>query len=449
LLRPVCHPHNLDQSGVQSFFGTSPLSGTYSYVVSLIMPTKLPPPNLRENDILTRANNKIVGIDKNATKCLRQYLDEATHRSPFLQESWLRHVYDHTIVHLDTSQQNPPSGFVPYREFRSRRNCARDIKQAKATLERLLALPVQPLPNLPADVVYEIFKWATVAVLPSLKMCLVSSEIQRCVDPIIFSHCTFFQTRKPCPFFGDKLSPRLQRCSELVQSISLGPLITQAGFEALPRLFPNATSLSFIHLYTNFPPIIYPSIVRFHCYPASFAFLAGEFLIPGHGLPQVTTLSINLSLFVPQELEMWDWAQIRPLDLLSQFWLALQVTHLPGENECLYFLKNRVLANLPRNLELFAVFLDLKNWRSYDDDDDNDWPGWATKDLQSFATGHWHPKTILLLSENNAHYIYQSVGITLREDQPLWEEGNTSKARAALVAREQSSGVFPLSMDQK
>ncbi|KAH8802304.1 hypothetical protein DL96DRAFT_766314 [Flagelloscypha sp. PMI_526] len=212
------------------------------------MPTKLPPPNIHENDILISANGIIVGVDKDVSECLQQYLSRATHRSPFLQESWLRLGHNLSVEHLDTSQRNNSSGFVPYREFRTLRNRVRDIKNTKVTLERLLALPVQPLPTLPVDVVYEIFKWAAVAALPSLKMSLISSEIQRCVDPILFSHSTFFRTEKPCPFFSDNLSPRLQRCRELVQTIRIGPLVTQAAFDAMPHIFPNAQDLVFIHL---------------------------------------------------------------------------------------------------------------------------------------------------------------------------------------------------------
>ncbi|KAH8802310.1 hypothetical protein DL96DRAFT_1823340 [Flagelloscypha sp. PMI_526] len=391
------------------------------------MTAKLPPPGLDRRVIFTLSDNVIVDTDKDAIDSLHCYLSRASHRSPFLQESWLRNVYNHCVTNSDMSNQQTQENFVPYREFRIRRNLARAVKHTKLLLERLLALPVQPLPTLAEDVMYEIFKWTAIADFPSRRMSLVSSQVQLWVDPVLFAHCAFFKVRGHVSlFFRDHLSPRLQRCRSLVQDIDLGPLVTQTHLTKLPLLFPNTQSLIMRSEMTGLTPTVHPSVVRLQCSPRTFS--PQDNLRLSHQLfAKLNTISFSSFIEYPPELDQWEWTQLRFLPLLRDVWLTLDIYNIAEEIRCLTFIRNQIIPHFPKGLELFAALFELRaGTRRHE---------WRVPELRSFAAGHWDPRTVLLLSDGHWNDVDQSVALAPGENIPLWEGGNRSKSLNVITAR--------------
>ncbi|KAH8809567.1 hypothetical protein DL96DRAFT_1628534 [Flagelloscypha sp. PMI_526] len=391
------------------------------------MTAKLPPPGLDRRVILTLSDSAIVDVDKDAIDGLQCYLSKASYRSPFLQESWLRNVYNHCVTNSDMFNQQTQETFVPYREFRIRRNLARAVKHTKLLLEQLLALPVQPLPILAEDVMYEIFKWAAITDFPSRRMSLLSSQVQLWVDPVLFAHCAFFKVRGHVSlFFRDQLSPRLQRCRSLVQDIDLGPSVTQAHLNKLPLLFPNTKSLILRSEMAGLTPIVHPSVVRLQCSPRTFS--PQDNLRLSHQLfHKLNTISFSSFIEYPQELNQWDWTQLSSLTSLREVWLTLDVYNISEEVQCLTFIKNQIIPHFPKALELFAALFELRAGTGRHE--------WNVPELRSFAAGHWDPRTVLLLSDGHWKDVDQSVELAPGENIPLWEGGNRSKSINVITAR--------------
>ncbi|KAH8809568.1 hypothetical protein DL96DRAFT_1821835 [Flagelloscypha sp. PMI_526] len=405
------------------------------------MATKLPTPALTAiagRSVLKPVRNyPLIEVEKEVVEGLQQYSSTATLRSPFLEESWLRKEYKICATTLNNFEQVDDGRVLSEKEVQNLQKHKTDIRKVKELLELLLALPVQPLLKLPMDLLLEIIKWAALLNRPSWNLSLVSSQVQHWVDPILYAECTFFVPNRPASlFFNDVLSPRLHRCSNFVQSVTVAEDLSQEHLNALPRLFPNAKTLIFVDSYSTLIPMVHPSVIRLHCCPYKF-YNDDPLRFSDQLFQQLTIISLDLYSCLAEELEPWDWSQLKSLTSLREFWITLNICYLSDENEYLAVLKNQVLPHLPMNLDLFTVYMDFEEW---DDVPDNIWD---TPDLRNLAAGLWDPRTVLLLSDNIGDQenwsIDQSVKVTFSiscsVERTLWKEETRAKLMDIVAQR--------------
>ncbi|KAH8809565.1 hypothetical protein DL96DRAFT_1717088 [Flagelloscypha sp. PMI_526] len=395
------------------------------------MGTELPTLNLTKTSILKPAKvSALVEVKKSIANNLRGYLSRATHRSPFLEESWLREEYDLCVTIRDAADSEDHT-FLSPTEIRILPNRASDIKNAIDMLGHLLDLPVRSLPDLPMDVMCEIFKWAALVDHPCWSLSLVSSQVQDWVDPILFTHCTFGQsTGYPGSFFDEDISPRLQRCGGYVQSITFEPEVSEEYFSELPHLFPNTTTLIVPHRSSYLAPIVFPSVTLLHCNPANFDELDYPLFSSQH-FKHLTTISFDLTPYIAEDIEPWDWPQLESLTLLRDLWLTLDVFDLSDEIDYMAFLKNRVIPHLPKSLELLSICITFASWNY----ELGLQVAWDEPDLHHFAAGLWDPRSVLLLSEDACKHVDQAVEVHFTSGTMVCDEGNRSKAMEVIAAR--------------
>ncbi|KAH8823230.1 hypothetical protein DL96DRAFT_1616993 [Flagelloscypha sp. PMI_526] len=370
-----------------------------------------------------------VELEKITVDGLKDYLSRATHRSPFLGESWLRKEYDRCIATLDTLKDSRHVLLLSRQQVQTKRNSERAINYALEILESLLALPVQLLPNLPVDVMDEIFKWAAAMDYPAGTMSLVSSHVQRCVGPILFADCTVFRNPKPSVFFSNSLSLRLQRCRTFVRAIRLSPGISQAHIDKLSNLFPNATTLILLGTFSTFPSIKHSSIFQLHCQIIGI-FHHGPLHFFNQLFKQLTTISFSFAFLRSTHIEDLDWTQFICLTSLKDFWLSIDVCSLVDLEGVLVVLRNQALPQCPKCLELFAVLLHFDNWM----DNSEVQAGWSNRDLCDFAAGLWDPRAVLLRWSDGYTHIDEAVEASYDEKERVWDR-NREKAMRVVTAR--------------
>ncbi|KAH8824846.1 hypothetical protein DL96DRAFT_147302 [Flagelloscypha sp. PMI_526] len=176
------------------------------------MTTAFPSFNLRNRIILKPVKNYMLAeVEKDVADNLQQYLSRTVYRSPLLEEPWLRRAYGLCVTTLDAFEQRGRTNFFFHTETQTSLNRARDLKNVTEVLERLLALPVQPFPNLPTEILHEIFKWAAAVSYPPWQVSSVLSQVQlwyvhliqrvltnqtKSTDPVFFACCKPFAEHK-------------------------------------------------------------------------------------------------------------------------------------------------------------------------------------------------------------------------------------------------------------
>ncbi|KAH8806745.1 hypothetical protein DL96DRAFT_1629602, partial [Flagelloscypha sp. PMI_526] len=339
------------------------------------------------------------------------YLPTQKHRPLMLDEAWLRKSYEECTRTLQSVQSHSfrlgrPPVDVPLR--------MEDLKLVRGVLDSILRLPLEPFPPFPTDIVFEIMRWTVFCHKTPLNLSLVSSPIQRFLDPMLFYSCIIGDksryldclSRNPkqniSRSWSSESSPRLFRCRTHVGHITLKTRAPSYVLDNLTLFFPNVRRLVLSSENTSFIiPTHMPTLKFLECNGMQFGAL--NFADPL--FLNLTTLS--LSITINPIWTNWKWNSLLQLKKLSFLWISAILRDRPRQQELLEKLKMKILPSLPSQAQ-FCALRPLPYRRLWGGQIVNE-DFWDTENLRSFADGSWSSQAVLVLAKKPDVVIPQAV----------------------------------------
>ncbi|KAH8824415.1 hypothetical protein DL96DRAFT_1614044 [Flagelloscypha sp. PMI_526] len=350
-------------------------------------------PSLVDRQLVEWAPSTSLSVEKvslSVADTLHTATSTSTHLSPFFERNWLEDALKRvswTLKGLPTAYKSVGVQHVP-----------EHLERVQGVLTDMLALPQMFPPPVSADVLFEIFRYTVVIHDNPLSLTLVSSMVQRWVDPIIFRSCQFFYHDNndfpSLPLQSTKLSPRFCLAAPFMSSITTGSNVPPTLLEIIGTHFPSLSHLSIDMTDTKIIPIAVPSLTHLHASDiAVFGDPKTEIIIIDNPLfCGVTSLSLTLRWCRPKEFRAWNWARLANLINLTDLIITVGATSSENLAQSLVVVKDMMIPALPNCLQLFGLRAYSEyGWQYYN------WSN-VSPDFAEVAGGVWDARTVMMLS---------------------------------------------------
>ncbi|KAH8810164.1 hypothetical protein DL96DRAFT_1716881 [Flagelloscypha sp. PMI_526] len=335
----------------------------------------------------------IEGVSRDLANEYLSYLSSKSHRSLLFDEEWLREAHHRCVLTIEC--MNQPNTYMSGPISREERHHLKDLRFAQTVLRGFLRLPVQRFPQIPTDILLEIMEWSTLYHLEPWSLTLVSLQIQRFLDPILFSTCVIGNNN-----FTDWCSdtcPRIRQNRHYVQNVTIKTFIEHHGFLTLSSVFPNIRRLSLMAFDETRPFTLtsIPTLTFLDCVDSEIGVL--DFL--GSLFVGLTTLSIRVTYRQGWGPWRWRWSyeSLLHTTTLSYLWITASAKDVSRQEELLSIFEAVILPNLPPQAQFCAFRLIVMRLDPYLDPTYMDEP-WDTDKLRTFANGSLSSRAVLLLA---------------------------------------------------
>ncbi|KAH8797075.1 hypothetical protein DL96DRAFT_1688957 [Flagelloscypha sp. PMI_526] len=331
-----------------------------------------------------------------------EYVASQTYRSLLFDQDWLEKACEQCTQKIWAIQKIIPNALSPAPKDVQLQRVLDDTKFVRNVLFGLLSLPIHPFPSFPDDILLEIMQSTAIFHQEPLVLTLISSRVQQCVDPIVFSSCIIStHSRVTDELLGNseddgsllssyKTPPRVQRCRRYVTNITLETNVT---LKKLVYFFPNIRRLIITRYYSSpVIPISIPTLTLLDSRAWIFSDMnsIGDFSNPL--FVGLNTLSLNISHCPWTE---WDWSTLGQITKLTSLWISVSLQDLSAERQLLETFKKKILPSLPLHTRLCVLWVEAEVWELANN---NYFDPLDSEDIRAFAAGRWNSFTVLILS---------------------------------------------------
>ncbi|KAH8806751.1 hypothetical protein DL96DRAFT_1629621 [Flagelloscypha sp. PMI_526] len=376
------------------------------------------------------------------------HVSSQTSRSLFFDEGWLREAHKRCTHTIECIQLQSHSRGVDTPRILCTDVDIVDALFVRSVLDDILQLPILPFPPLPAEILLQIMQWSARCHWKPLSLRLVSSQIQPCLDPIVFSTCIIGTRSRFSHHLDLNLemvtsrnwfsfsSPRLQRYGTYVQIVKLEIHAQDDALIKLSSLFPNIRWLVLRPLSTSqIIPTTIPLLTALECNAASFCDVGfANPLFAG-----LTTLSLHVTF--TGSWKRCKWTSLLELNKLRYLWITAFIDNKNKGRQLLPTLKNQILPHLPTQTCFCAFHLMVPHGQvdvsKYFDGKIQD------ENLRSFADGSWSSRAVLALDIEPPTPIPQAVVLVpLPPGEYIWDSCRDIVDALVQARREQLQRVL-------
>ncbi|KAH8813373.1 hypothetical protein DL96DRAFT_1625918 [Flagelloscypha sp. PMI_526] len=342
-----------------------------------------------------------------------------THRSILIEEEWLQEAHKRCMQAIEFTQK--ACSLVTAVSVEERQKLE-DTAFVCGILEGILLLPIHPVPPLPLDIVFEIIQWSALFHKEPFNLTLISSQVQSCIDPILFS-TPLIRVKDFYP--GDDFinshsftsiflsgSPRVQRYRIYVKNVAILGVVSFLSLNTLASIFPNLEGFN-VRSLSVFPPAMTKPVTR-------LKFLHCSLEARGHDLPWplfIGVQTLSLALQSNPGWGEWKWSSLLQMDHLSELWISESAGELWKVKPLFDTFRTSILPSLPSRTRFCALRLDSTPW---------DWISaeyllkWNMRELFNFANGSWSSRAVLLLQKEPPQDIPQVVIVRIKGEE-IWD----------------------------
>ncbi|KAH8809499.1 hypothetical protein DL96DRAFT_1628323 [Flagelloscypha sp. PMI_526] len=367
-----------------------------------------------------------------ANQYMTSVLSEAD-RSPFIEDEWLQEA--HTRCSRTIKSIREAHSFATTASVEKDRQLD-DTAFVRDVVERILHHPIHPFPPLPLDILLEIMQWSALLHREPLKLTLVSSQVQRCVDPILFStrvfggaysyQGDFIINRRS--FTSKFLSPRAQNYRTYVKNVTLNGSVSHVGLNNLGSVFPNVRRLIIRYLQVSSELILarpVPLLALLHC-----NVIVGQ--APHFASPLFIGLTtLSLCLDGSPNWNQWNWATLLHMTNLSYLWISELASDMSEVHGLLHALRSSIIPSLPAQTRFCALRLNGSSWDATRDDY---FPEEWNEELHHFADGSWSSRAVLMLAREPQQWIPHVVIFDPKVEE-FWDKYQ-DEALAVVISRQ-------------